>query len=159
MSSSGYEADQVLAWLKEGDQSKALQYVAKIAATHPEYSRLDELRALIREAEKNAEQAQAILKKAESLMSFQYEKPGLFGNNNEPRSKLKKAYELIAEARAAHPPEPGVTNALNKLEQKYLSIMNTLIKAGDKGEAKRFGEDTRSFEWEGSRVSDLLKRL
>ena len=58
---------------------------------HPEYSWLDELRALIREAkEKMRETSTGHIEKAESLMSFQYEKPGLFGNNNEPRSSNSK---------------------------------------------------------------------
>ncbi len=159
LATSDFEAAQVVEQLEQGNQVKALQHVAKISSTTPEYPKLAELRSTIRRAENSARQASTLLARAEGLMNFRYEKPGLFGNNKDERKKLREAYALIAEAKKVHPFEPGVPVALKKLDQKYASIMNTLLRAGDRDEAKSFGQDTRQYEWEGAQVSDLMKRI
>ncbi|PIE43010.1 MAG: hypothetical protein CSA50_07395 [Gammaproteobacteria bacterium] len=159
MATSDYEFTQAIGQLEQGNQTQAHQHMAIISQTTPDYPKLDELREAIRQAEINARKSKVFTEQAAELIDFNYERPGFFGSNRESRKRLRDAYELIAKARRVHPFDPTVKLLLGRLEDKYVSIVRVLIKAGDKTEARKFGQDTYSFVWDGSELARLLNRI
>ncbi|PID43908.1 MAG: hypothetical protein CSA52_03015 [Gammaproteobacteria bacterium] len=156
---SDYEAVQLVRQLEQGNQARARHHFAVISQTTPDYPELNRLKESIQQAEANAEQSRVFTEEAARLMDFTYKRPGLFGSNREQRKRLREAYAQIAKARSIHRFDPDVKLLLGRLEEKYIAIIRILIKADDKEEARKFGQDAVNFNWDGDRLAELLNRL
>jgi serine/threonine protein kinase len=154
---SDYEAVLAKSSIEQRNFNKALQHIAMISSTTPKYNGLNKLRSELAEAQSGHDKATALLSTASGLINSPYEKPGLFGNNDDAREKLIKAYQNIDQARQTDPNHPELNSVLGSLEDKYIRIVKTLAKDGDYKDAQAFIGDTRRFQWTAKQLAAVEK--
>lgn len=132
--------------------SDAQNHINIISATDSNFE-LTPLRGRLLESKKSQAKAAGLLQQASALIQQPYIKPGWLENNREPRERLTRAYSLITNARKLTGESPDVTNMLNQLDEKYASIVSTLLTDDDQPSADTFINDTRNYEWSGFKLA------
>lgn len=94
-----------------------------------------------------------LLRDATLLINKPYIKPGLLETNSESRAELVSAYNKLDDARKLQPENPEVHALLEKLDGKYADIVARLMRDNDQDAAQDFIEDTRRFNWQGSKLA------
>ncbi|WP_101757374.1 hypothetical protein [Oceanicoccus sp. KOV_DT_Chl] len=92
-----------------------------------------------------ASAAQRYLEQAQQLMEVAYQ-PLESGQTDQPRQQLQSAHEAIQKAKSLEQSNPGIQLALNNLEKKYLSMIESAADDRAYNRAKSFIEDSLTME-------------
>jgi serine/threonine protein kinase len=85
--------------------------------------------------------------KVRDLIRQPYEIPGLFGSNDEARSRLRNAYEYILKIHAISSNTPIIGALMFELDSKYKLIIKLLVSKGKMDEAFDFVRDAKQYDW------------
>lgn len=118
--------------------------IIKIATpAYPGIGALEEDLASVMRAQS---QASDMLTHARAYIETPYQKPGLFGNNNDARKVYKSGYQAIVSARSIDEGHPELSKVFRELDSKYVSIIGIHMTDKDYDEAREFIDDYTSFQ-------------
>jgi serine/threonine protein kinase/uncharacterized protein YfbU (UPF0304 family) len=153
----GYEEQLALAALDKFDLTTADRHINIIRTAAPGFdlgpinSQKTIVRRKLAEVEDN-------VNKIEANLAQPYVKPGWLESNRFQRDLLISTYNYIDDIRLVNPQDSRVKGYLERLDQKYADVVAQLID-DDAEEAAKFIADTRNFDWSGTRLGKLRKRL
>ena len=110
------------------------------------------------ETAENTENAQSYLDKANQLMAVDYQSLEE-GQTDQPRQQLLSAHQAIQTAKSLEETNPGVKQALNNLETKYLSMIESAANERAYHRAKGFIEDSKNLEIDQAKIMASKKTI
>ena len=149
---SDFELILAEAALREKRYDDAYEHIQKIQLSTPDY-KLGSFEKRLKKAVSSPEEVNNRLAKASDLIRQPYVKPGWLENNNDARTRLKQAYGLLDQVRKTKAKDFRVEELLQKLDEKYASIVSGLLLDGDVTGSEEFLQDTRHFNWPGTRLA------
>jgi len=136
---------------------EAEQHLERIKAIDPDYN-LNALDSLKAQAMSKKQEIEELTRKAEVLLEKPYKKPGWFESHKEQRKLLTSTYHVIEQIRQTNPNDPRIQQLLSRLDQKYASIVSSLMQDGD-SDVRDYVEDTLPFEWQSPELDRLRDTL
>ena len=122
-------------------------HIDAVKAATPNYPGISELESELASTIRAQSQGSDMLSHARSYIEMPYDKPGLFGNNNEARRVYKAGYQAIESAKKIDAGHPNLDKVFRELETVYTNIILTHLNDKDYNEAKEFVDDYNTFDW------------
>lgn len=144
---SDYEAQLGHGALKSRDFDRVRAHLDIIKIATPELGSIATLEADLNAAISAQNEASTKLDEARAHIATPYEKPGIFGSNNQARQTYLSGYQAIEAARAIDGGHPDLEKVFRELEARYAEIIAIHLADQHYNEAREFIGDYQSFNW------------
>lgn len=144
---SDYEARLGHDALKSRDFGRVRTHLDIIKIATPEHASIATLEADLNTTISAQNEASTKLDEARAQISTPYEKPGIFGSNNQARQIYLGGYQAIEAARGIDSGHPELETVFRELETRYAEIIAIHLADEHYNEAGEFIDDYQSFNW------------
>lgn len=113
----------------------------------PQFPKLRELEQHYQNKLAVGKEVAGLLREAQQSISQPFKKPGLFGNNDAVRTQLVQTFGQLQKAHRLDDWNEEIDQHFQRLERKYISIIELYLDANEATEAALFVTDMKTLDW------------
>ena len=133
--------------MRSNDMTRARKKIDRIRSVTPQFPKLRELEQRYQSKLLVGKEVAVLLREAQQSISQPFKKPGLFGNNDAVRTQLVQTFGQLQKARKLDDWNEDIDQHFQRLERKYISIIELFLDANEATEAALFVTDMKTLDW------------